>query len=90
MFLLKSCGNTKDVTSMNIDKDEPHIETLSGLYAVTSLGVNKNLPLDLTLEFEQNSNKVSGFSGCNRFLEHIKGRMITFLFLNLLQHGKCA
>ena len=67
MFLLKSCGNTKDVASLRDNKNNQQIETVSGTYLITKLGAIDNLALELTLKFDENTGKISGFSGCNRF-----------------------
>ena len=79
-FLLKSCGNTKDVTVMQDTKEEQPIENITGQYLVTKLGVNDNLSHVPTLKFDKRTNGVSGFAGCNRFFGTYKkeGNSITF------------
>ena len=50
-------------------KDSISIQTLNskGLYYITSLKETDTKSLNLTLNFVEGSNKVSGFSGCNHF-----------------------
>ena len=63
VFSFNSCGNTNAITSMQ----ENNIQELSGTYIITRLGINNSLPENLTIEFDEKTNHVSGFSGCNRF-----------------------
>ena len=67
VVLLKSCGNTQATTNLNSDMLTKQSETLSGLYTVDSLQNFKDLPEELTLEFDNETNKISGYSGCNHF-----------------------
>ena len=55
---LKSCG---EVSNSN------NTEKLSGEFHIVSLGENSDLPDNLTINFHAETNKVSGFSGCNNF-----------------------
>lgn len=59
--LMVSCGNTKDVTSMN---KQP---TLTGEYNITAVGVNSTYSEQVTINFNTEKNTVSGSSGCNLF-----------------------
>jgi len=79
VFLLKSCGNTKDITVMQENNEDQFIENITGKYLVTILGVNDNLTHVPTLEFDESTNRVSGFAGCNRFFGSYKreGNSIT-------------
>ncbi len=80
VFLLKSCGNTKDITIMQDNKEEQSIENIKGEYLVTKIGANDSLSHLPTLEFDESTNRVSGFAGCNRFFGNykIEGNSITF------------
>jgi len=81
VFLLKSCGNTKDVVNNNEDVAALiRTEQLSGTYTITMLGDIESRSQKLTLEFDENSNKISGFGGCNRFFGtfNTNGDKITF------------
>lgn len=55
---LKSCGDT---TSSN------NSEKLSGEFHIVSLEKNSNLPDNLTINFHPETQKISGFSGCNNY-----------------------
>ncbi|MEZ4855413.1 MAG: META domain-containing protein [Gelidibacter sp.] len=75
-----SCGTTKDMTTNNQEAmNKRPTETLNGIYTITQLGVDTSLPSDLTLEFDKKTNRVSGFSGCNRFSASYKteGNILT-------------
>jgi len=76
MLSLKSCGNTNAITSMQ----ENTIQQLSGIYSVTTLSEHDTLAITPEINFDVNTNRVSGFSGCNRFNGSytIDGNKITF------------
>ena len=68
LFFLKSCGNTKEIASTQDKDNTQNTEVLSGSYLITKLGTNIDFPVEITLEFDAKTNKVSGFSGCNQFM----------------------
>lgn len=64
-FTLLSCGTCKDATAMENNK---HVmDQISGTYHVISINETDYASTDLTLQFNEKTNTVSGFSGCNRF-----------------------
>jgi len=68
----KECNNNKDASAINSEKntkEDIQLQTqhLSGTYNITFLKENSIQSLYLTLTFDENSNRVSGFSGCNRY-----------------------
>ncbi|MBE9490062.1 MAG: META domain-containing protein [Bacteroidetes bacterium] len=82
VFMIKECNNSKDTlaTQPNGDikntseKDVSVEDTIvtqlqnpSGTYYITFLKENNVQSLNLSLTFDEGSNKISGFSGCNRF-----------------------
>lgn len=73
-----SCGNSKDVTAMETNKEA--MEQISGTYYVTNIGENNYSKEKLTLQFDEKTNAISGFSGCNRFTGTYKldGNSISF------------
>lgn len=73
-----SCGNSKDIAAMETNKEA--MEQISGTYYVTNVGENNYSQEKLTLQFDQDTKSVSGFSGCNRFTGTYKidGNSITF------------
>lgn len=63
LFSLKSCGNTKHTESAMQKKPDQ----IFGNYIITTIS-NDTLDIDtLTITFEEGTNRVSGYSGCNRF-----------------------
>ncbi len=66
VIILKSCGSSQDVASVANTTDMSTNEIISGTYALEQINGNK-VTKDLTLEFDSKTNKVSGFTGCNRF-----------------------
>lgn len=63
VFSLKSCGNTNAISSMQKNT----IQQLSGNYSVIALSENDSLINTPEITFDTSANRVSGFSGCNRF-----------------------
>ncbi|SFC95865.1 META domain-containing protein [Algibacter lectus] len=55
MLVITSCGN------------KPNAEKLSGEFHIISLDQNSELPENLTITFDAETKKISGFSGCNNF-----------------------
>ncbi len=66
-FLMNSCGNAQAVPNANNDMLNKQSLEINGLYRITTLGSFKNLPEALTMEFDLDSSRVTGYSGCNRF-----------------------
>ncbi|WP_397364355.1 META domain-containing protein [Olleya sp. R77988] len=77
-ILLNGCGASKDATTnLNADMTE---NTLNGNFIVTTLDSKNNLDKELTLNFDDSTKRVSGFSGCNNFsgTYTVDGNKITF------------
>ncbi|WAC01224.1 META domain-containing protein [Lacinutrix neustonica] len=65
--ILNACGASESKTSDSVDQNNNSSqETLNGSFMVSDMNNTSSLE-NLTLNFEETSNKVSGFSGCNRF-----------------------
>jgi heat shock protein HslJ len=60
-----SCGNSKDLVAK--ENNQKVMEEISGTYVVSSINGTDYSLNKLTIQFEENSKTVSGFSGCNRF-----------------------
>ncbi|WP_452227359.1 META domain-containing protein [Lacinutrix cladophorae] len=67
VFALKSCGNAKATTNMQDNTDAKQTIILSGKYLISSFMDNTDLPKDMHINFDEATNRVSGFAGCNRF-----------------------
>ncbi|MEO8933638.1 MAG: META domain-containing protein [Xanthomarina sp.] len=65
VFTFMSCINTKDVNAMGSNKKD--MEHISGTYYVSSIEGNNYTSHGLTIMFDEKTNMISGFSGCNRF-----------------------
>jgi len=69
LFVMNSCGSQK-ATQSNLSENKQN--TLASQYQIVSVGNNSNIAKDLVLEFDLENNRVSGFSGCNRFTGSFK------------------
>ncbi len=72
VIMTKECNNSKDASATNsVNNIKEDIlfqkQHLSGTYYVTFLKEDNIQSLNLTLSFDESSNRVSGFSGCNRY-----------------------
>jgi heat shock protein HslJ len=78
VFTFMSCGNSKDVSAMQSNKQP--IYNISGKYQVSVIGLEDVSEYNLTIEFNDSIKTVSGFSGCNRFsgTYTLDGNAITF------------
>ena len=63
MMLIESCNSSKKT----IENSNKMQATLSGNYIITQIGDNNSISEKLTIAFDDKSNKVSGFTGCNTF-----------------------
>lgn len=74
IFTFMTCGNSKKASAM-----ETSIEQISGAFYVNSIKENTYSSGQLTLHFNEKTNTVSGFSGCNHFNANYKqnGNSIT-------------
>jgi len=70
LVLLNSCGASKQESLTNSNENAINREkvTLSGTYKIVAIDENDTLPDDLTISFDNKTNKVSGYSGCNQFM----------------------
>lgn len=64
LLFSESCNSVKANTMSPKNQEQ---QLLSGTYTVNLLEKNNSIPTTLTLTFEEESNKVSGFAGCNSF-----------------------
>ena len=78
-ILLKSCGASDGASNSAETSMKDAHQMLSGAYAVTSLETN-DVAEGLTLEFDSETKKVSGHSGCNSFFGsyEVSGNTLTF------------
>ncbi|MDP5081690.1 MAG: META domain-containing protein [Winogradskyella sp.] len=63
VIMTTSCNSNKE-TIKNRTKNE---ETLLGTFYISQLGDNYSFSEKLSITFEDSTNNVSGFAGCNRF-----------------------
>ncbi|MFL0353369.1 META domain-containing protein [Xanthomarina sp. GH4-25] len=77
LFTFMSCGNSKDAKAM--ENSNQIMAQIPGTYQVTSIEKNDASSNNLTLQFDNITKTVSGFSGCNRFTGNYKldGNSIT-------------
>ncbi len=82
IVLTESCNSTKETATPenNQEKSSTAQQTLSGTYIVEEMESNKNLSEELSITFDESTNKISGFSGCNVFFGNytIDGNTIRF------------
>ena len=91
VFLLKSCGNTKAATNMQDNIEAKQTEILTGKYMISSFVKNTELPKNIHLNFDETTNRVSGFAGCNNFsgAYSVTGKTIKFgTFISTKMHCK--
>ncbi|MBU2940873.1 META domain-containing protein [Lacinutrix sp. C3R15] len=80
IFTLNSCGNSKATTNMQENTDAKQTQILTGKYLISSLVAMDELPADTHLSFDETTNRVSGYAGCNRFSGNytVEGNHIEF------------
>ena len=71
LIVLESCGTSQTKSNVSEYSTMKDNLVLSGNYSITTLN-EKSLAMDLSIEFDAETNKVSGFSGCNRFFGNFK------------------
>ena len=63
-----SCNSSKEAVENSNLKNSNKVEnTLSGSYIITQIGNNKSISPKLTISFDDELNRVTGFAGCNSF-----------------------
>ncbi len=63
-----SCNSSKEAVENSDLKNSNKVEnTLSGSYIITQIGNNKSISPKLTISFDDELNRVTGFAGCNSF-----------------------
>ena len=80
LFMLLATVNSCDSTKKAIENNEKMQTTLSGTYYITQLGDTDVSANKLVITFDETSNKVTGFAGCNSFFGSysIENSSITF------------
>ncbi|WP_456438134.1 META domain-containing protein [Psychroserpens sp.] len=67
VIILKSCGSSQDIASVDNTTDMITNEIIKGTYTLEELDNTNVIDEQLTLKFDSKTNRVSGFSGCNHF-----------------------
>ena len=68
ILLAESCNSSKKANEHNLVENKNIVQnTLSGSYTITQIGHNKAISSEVIIEFDEATNKVNGFAGCNRF-----------------------
>jgi heat shock protein HslJ len=63
IMMTESCNSTQET----IDVSAKNGETLSGTYSISQIGDSNSISKELSISFEDSTNKVFGFAGCNTF-----------------------
>lgn len=76
LMMMESCNSTKEtvvISSENVDK-------LSGTYSISQIEGYSTISAELSITFEDATNKVTGFAGCNTFFGtyHLANKSMTF------------
>mgnify|MGYP001822653624 CR=1 FL=1 len=77
---LYCCGNSKEAANHQSHAEMKSMETLSGSYNITSIVNNEEIPEELSITFDNTTNRVSGYSGCNNFFGNysVEGSTLKF------------
>lgn len=68
MIVLRCCWGPTDYQIMqDLQNDDTLLKTLNGTYNINTLNLENRASFSLNITFDENTKKVSGFSGCNRF-----------------------
>lgn len=83
IFLTASCNSSKESVAANTIENHNKVQNTSlhsGSYNITQIGTNSTFKPGLTITFDEKSNKVTGFSGCNTFMGSYstEGKTISF------------
>ncbi len=62
-FATYSCESSKNV----LESSKMQQQSVYGSYMISQIRQNKSIPKELMITFEENTNKFTGFSGCNSF-----------------------
>lgn len=81
IMLTESCNSSKEtIEATNIKNSNKVQNILSGSYNITQIGNNISISSKLIITFDDKSNKVTGFAGCNSFFGtyHTQDASVTF------------
>lgn len=84
IILTESCHSSKEAIE-NTDKVQ---NTLSGTYIITQIGNKKSISDKVTISFDDKSNKVTGFAGCNSFFGTYETQDTALTFSNMASSKK--
>ena len=79
LIILESCGASQNTSSASDNSTNKTDVALSGNYTISTLE-EKSVALNLSIQFDSETKKVSGFSGCNQFFGNynVEGNNISF------------
>ncbi len=63
IMITESCNSSKK----SIDNSAKNVQTLSGTYSISQIGDIKPISKELSITFDDSTNSMSGFAGCNTF-----------------------
>lgn len=68
MLFAESCNSSqRSIENNNIEPMNKEETTLSGNYTISQIGENKTVSPKLNISFDEKSNEIKGFAGCNSF-----------------------
>ena len=86
--MLLATMNSCDSSKKAIENSQKMQTTLSGTYYITQLGDTDVSSNKLVITFDETSNKVSGFAGCNSFFGSYEAENSTIKFSNMASSKK--
>ncbi|RAJ18040.1 META domain-containing protein [Olleya aquimaris] len=88
-ILLNGCGST-DQANATADMKQNINENLNGSFIVSKLGESTSTKEDLTINFDDATKRVSGFSGCNNYSGSYQIKDKKIAILNLISTEKAC
>ena len=85
ILTLSSCDSSKKTIESDLQMQQ---DILSETYNITQVGSNDNISTEITLSFDQATNKFTGFAGCNSFFGAYSIQDNTIKFSNIAASKK--
>lgn len=79
LITISSCNSSKKA----IETNNQMLETLSGTFAITQIRDHVLKSDDLVITFDDTTQKITGFAGCNRFFGDYSTKNNTIVFQNI-------
>lgn len=90
LFLAEGCKTAEKTANITEDQEKKAMtqQTLSGTYSILEINQKSDFKQNLTISFDEASNQVTGFCGCNNFYSSYATKDDQIIFIDIASSKK--